>query len=110
VRAIERILVPDFAGSSPRPVDSRLVRPGPALEVHQIKFTSPPNLGRDAFLQELRSAMSVFSKIVTAEFQVTSIAASSATPPQLPERLQTRVRYELVGSGAGFYREQRVGY
>ena len=78
------------------------MRSGPVLEVHQNKFASQTNLGRDAFLQELRSAMSVFSKLVTAEFQVTNIAVNSASPSQLPERLQTRVRYELVGTGPGF--------
>jgi tetratricopeptide (TPR) repeat protein/peroxiredoxin len=110
VNAVERVLAPYFLGSSLRPVDSRLVRSGSAFEVQEDTFTSPPNLGMDPFLKDLRSSLSVFSKIVTAEFQVTSIAASSATPPQLPERLQTRVRYELVGAGAGFYREQRVGF
>jgi tetratricopeptide (TPR) repeat protein len=93
-----------------RPVDSRLVRSGPVLEVHENKFSPRTNLGRDAFLQELRSAVSVFSKLVTAEFQVTKIEASSASPAQPPERLHTRVRYELVGMGVGFHREQRTGY
>jgi tetratricopeptide (TPR) repeat protein/peroxiredoxin len=109
VNAVARVLAPDFSGSSLRPVDSGLVRPGSALEVHRSKF-APPNLRRDAFLQEFRSSISSFSKIITAEFQVTSIEGSPATPPQLPNRLRTRVRYELVGAGAGFYREQRVGY
>ena len=110
VHAVERVLTPDFLGSSLRPGDSRLVRPGPVLEVHQNKFTSQTNLGRDAFLQELRSAMSVFFKLMTAEFQVTKIESSSVSPSQLPERLQTRIRYDLVGTGNGFHREQRVGY
>jgi len=110
LRAIEVILTPDFSGSSLDPVDSRLVRAGPALEVRQNKFSSPTSLGRDAFLQQLRAALGVFSKIKTAEFQVTSIEASSASSPDLPKRLRTRVRYELVGTGDGFYREQRVGY
>ena len=110
VQAIERVLTSDFSGSSLRPVDSRLVRPGPMLEVHRNRFSSQPNLGRDVFLQELKSSLSVFSKIVTAEFQVTSADASPASSSKLPEQLRTRVRYELVGSGDGFYREQRVGY
>ncbi len=50
--------------------------------------------------------MSRFSKITTAEFQIVAIDASS---PPMPERLRTRVRYELTGSGQGFHREQRVG-
>ena len=110
VEAIKKVLALDFSGSFLRPVDSRLVRSGSPLEVLENKFSSRTNLGRDAFVQELQAAMSVFSNITTAEFQVTSIAASAVAPPQLPERMQTRVRYELVGSGSGFYREQRVGY
>ena len=50
--------------------------------------------------------MSSFSTIVTADFQIIAIDAS---PMENPARLRTRVRYELVGSGRGFHREQRVG-
>jgi tetratricopeptide (TPR) repeat protein len=120
--AIGSVLTSDFSGSSFRPVESRVVRSGAALEVRQNKFTRLSALGRDRFLEELRSAMSSFSKIVTAEFQVVSIdvvpAASSGgktddenagATRHLPAGLRTRVRYECVGSGHDFYREQRVG-
>jgi tetratricopeptide (TPR) repeat protein len=110
VTAFEKVLTPDFSGSPLRPVDSRLVRSGPGLEICQNRFSSQTNVNPDVFLPELKSALSVFSKIVTAEFQVTNITRSPAFSPGLPERLQTRVRYELVGAGAGFHREQRVGY
>ena len=103
VQAVEEVLAANFSGASFRPLESRLVRSGPALEIRQNKFSRQTALGRDAFLQELRAALSSFSKIITAEFQVTGIDAS------VPGRLQTRVRYDLVGSGKGFYREQRVG-
>ena len=105
VRAVEKVLSPGFLGSSLREAESRLVRSGPMLEVHRVTYDSPvgPSLGPGAFLQELRSALSSFSKIVTAEFQVTRIDAASG-------RLQTRVRYELAGTGRDFYREQRVGF
>jgi len=88
------------------------VRPGPAVEAHQRKFARQSSLVRDAFLQDLRSDLSTFSKIVTAEFQVTNLNAGALSPPvpQTPFRLQTRVRYELVGTGRDCYREQRVGY
>lgn len=108
--AIEKLLMLDFSGTSLKPIESRLVRPGPPVEVYENRFTSQASLGRDSFLLELRSAMSVFSKLVTAEFQVTSIEASPVSSTQFPEQLRTRVRYELVGTGAGFYREQRVGH
>jgi tetratricopeptide (TPR) repeat protein/peroxiredoxin len=108
--AVERALTPDFLGTSPRPVESRVVRAGSTLEVHHNNFTSQANIGRDAFVQEFRSGLNVFSKIVTAEFQVTSIATeSAASTAQSPLLLKTRVRYELVGTGDNFYREQWVG-
>ena len=108
--AIEKVLLPTFSGASPQPT-SRVVRPGPPVEVHHNTFTRETVLGRDAFLQKLRSAMSGFSKIITAEFQVTGIdAGSMPAAAQSPGQLQTRIRYELVATGPDFYREQRVGY
>ena len=104
LQAFEKAVASDFSGSSLRPVESRLVRSGPPIEVHQNRVTEESVLGKGSFLQELRSVLSAFSKIVTAEFQVTSIDT------HLPGRLHTRVRYELVGSGQDFYREQRVGH
>jgi tetratricopeptide (TPR) repeat protein len=127
-RAVEKAFTSDFSGSSFRPVESRLVRSGAALEIRQNKFTRLAALGRDAFLQELRGALSSFSRIVTAEFEVVTIEAGSAlfsaggvavdgkdpvgtagATRELHPGLRTRVRYELVGSGHDFYREQRVG-
>jgi tetratricopeptide (TPR) repeat protein/peroxiredoxin len=111
VSAVEKFLLPNFSGASPRPVESRVVRPGPAIEVRHNTFKRETALGRDAFLQELRSALSGFSRILTAEFQVTSIDAGATPSPALsPGQLQTRIRYELVATGHDFYREQRVGY
>jgi len=110
-RALERILTSNFVGASFQPVESRRVRSGPAVEVRQNKFPGDPVLGRDAFLRDLRSAMGSFSKVMTAEFQVTSIEAVSppSSPTPVLNRLRTGVRYELVGSGKDVYREQRVG-
>jgi len=111
VSAVEKVLLPNFSGSSPQPAESRVVRPGPAIEVRHNTFKRETVLGRDAFLQELRSALTVFSKILTVEFQVTSIDAGSVPSAALSSgQLQTRIRYELVATGHGFYREQRVGY
>ena len=115
-RAFEKVFTSDFSGSLFRPSESRVVRSGATLEVRQNKFTGEASLGREAFLQELRSAMSSVSKILTAEFQVVNIDLASRkanaqdTGVQQPlVGLRTRVRYELVGSGADFFREQRVG-
>ncbi|MGH9704625.1 MAG: CRTAC1 family protein, partial [Candidatus Acidiferrales bacterium] len=77
----------------------------------RLKFSEEPHLGRDAFLEEWRRSMNSISSWLTAEFQVTGIQAGSLLAPSLnvPGSLQTRVRVELVGTGADFYREQRVG-
>jgi tetratricopeptide (TPR) repeat protein/peroxiredoxin len=63
------------------------------------------------FLAEWRSSISAFSKIITAEFQVTSIHSMPEAAPALgqSQMLETAVRFELVGIGQDFYREQRVG-
>src|SRR5208282_854034 len=102
---------PNFSGFSLSPVLSRVVCPGPAIEIRHNSFQRETPLGRDSFLQELRSTLSGFSEILTAEFQVTGIDAGSMPGVALSSgQLQTRIRYELVGTGRGFYREQRVGY
>jgi Flp pilus assembly protein TadD len=104
VESAEKVLAPDFLGSSPQPMESRIVRPGPALEVRRATFPQQQILGRDAFIRDLRSSLSSFSRIETAEFQITRIDA------QPGGAFRTRVRYELVGVSVGFHREQRVGF
>ena len=86
------------------------MRSSTILEVRRNTFGVQLALDRNVFLREWLSRLSVFSKLVNAEFQITAIRAtensSSAQPPNL---IQTRVRYEIVGTGSGFHREQRVG-
>jgi Flp pilus assembly protein TadD len=96
-------LGPGFRGGSPRPIESRIVRPGAALEVRRLTFSSEPTLDRAAWLGEMRSYLGLLTTIHTAELQVTRIES------QPGGALHTRVRYEIVGSGAGFHREQRIG-
>jgi len=110
VGAIESFLAPEFSGNSLRPVASRVTRGGKAVEVRRNEFGQPVP-GRENFLRDLRSAISSFSQILTAQFQVTSVEVTSAPAvvSSLPGRLRTRVHYEFVGSGPGFHREQRVG-
>ena len=99
--AIERVLADDFSGPSFTSAESRKLRSG-TIEIWKNSFSQTP-IARDRFLRDLRSALSGFTQIRTAEFQVTRIDAA------LP-RLLIRVRYDLVATGQDFYREQRVGY
>ena len=104
VRAVETIgkfLANDFSGVSPLPAEARQIRTG-LIAVWKSSFPTATQ-ARDIFLRELESSLNNFSEIHTAEFQITGIHVS------LP-KLQTRIRYDIVGSGNNFYREQRTGY
>ncbi len=111
-QAIAKVLATGFSGASLRPAESRVVRSSSALEVRQNTFAQQATLDRDAFLREWQDSLRIFSAIVTAELQITALGAAVAEAPsatQLPSRVQTRIRYEIVGAGVGFHREQRVG-
>jgi tetratricopeptide (TPR) repeat protein/peroxiredoxin len=109
--SIRKSLAANFRGASPQPVESRILRSSLGIESRRNQFGAQPELMADAFLQQLQSRLSVFSQIVTAEFQITAIEASPDSPKgsDLPNRIETRIRYEIVGIGNGFHREQRIG-
>ena len=109
--ALEEKFAPGFSGISLKATDSKLARAGAGLEVRRMEFRGSTALGEGRFLEELRSALSGFEEILTADFQITGIEAESAplASSALPRLVKTRVRFELVGTGKNFYREQRVG-
>ncbi len=84
-----------------------MVRSDEFLQVRRNKFADKERLSGNAFLREWQARLGGYSKIVIAEFQITKIDA--APGPQAAASIHTHVRYEIVGTGAGFYREQRVG-
>ncbi len=106
MEVIESVLTADFTGFSPQAMEAHQARSGPGIEIRQCKFASLPVLGRDIFPRQLRSSLKSFSSIATADFQIIAIEANPIAGSQ---SLRTRVLYELVGSGPGFHREQRVG-
>jgi tetratricopeptide (TPR) repeat protein len=110
--ALENAMSPDFSGASPEPVGSEMARSGSIIEVSHLRFAAKSSLAQPAFLLELRRSLDSFSRILTAEFQVTSIRgvpAPASSSPDPPTSLDTLVHYELVGTGQSFHREQRVG-
>jgi tetratricopeptide (TPR) repeat protein len=107
--AIERVLAADFSGSSLVPSESRLVRGDGNLEIRSNKFSMPANLSRDRFIGQLQTYLNSFSKLITADLQITAIDLSSTSSGGIPALFTTKVRYELVGAGSNYYREQRVG-
>ena len=111
LRTLEDILAPAFLASPVRPAEVRCLRSGPGIEVYRSRFSETLCLGRDEFIVEFASLVSPLSKVLTAEFLVTGIEVHGPTSPTLlaPTTIQTQVRYDLVGSGSSFFREQRVG-
>jgi tetratricopeptide (TPR) repeat protein len=98
LQPVEEHLDANFVGSPWQPVDSHPLHASLAtLELRRLNFAQP-SLTPAPFMAELGSTLSGFSKILTADFQITGISGQT-----------TQVRYELVGTGSGFYREQRTG-
>jgi tetratricopeptide (TPR) repeat protein len=105
---IARRLAPGFVAASPLPTESKILRSSLGLRVERKQFSSQPTLTQEVFLNAWQSALDGFAQILRAEFQITRIEAHSSSPGT-PPGLETVVRYELVGTGDGFYREQRGG-
>ena len=102
LKSFETSLATDFFGASQTPTEFRQLRSG-VVEAQRRMFSPSISLGRDAFLAELRSATAEATRFFTADFQITGIREETNG------RLKTRILYELVYSGTGFHREQRVG-
>jgi Flp pilus assembly protein TadD len=94
--AIREVLAEDFLGFSVQSGTPRIVRSGAQLEVRKVAFDPRASLSSTAFLDQFRAS---YPGLVRVELQVTRV-----------RDLQSRVRYELVGTGPGFHREQRTGY
>ncbi len=100
--SISHLLRPEFSGCSLKPSDSKLLRRvGNSIDIYLDRY-SQALVSSDVFLRDLYAYFDSFSELQTAEFEVTSISGT-------PENLHTLVQFQLVGSGDGFYREQRSG-
>ena len=110
--ALRKAIAPGFVSNSQKPAQERSVRETPFLKVWKVQYAAGATLTAESFLAELRSWLATFSKILTAEFQVVSIRADVATTDgnSRTVSLATIVRFEFVGTGSGFHREQRIGY
>jgi tetratricopeptide (TPR) repeat protein len=112
LQALEDSLAPAFLASPVRPSDVRCLRSGPGIEIFRSQFPDSPQIKKDQFLRDFATLISPLSEVLTAEFQVTDIELNAGTSPAFHPltTIKTEVRYDLVGSSADFFREQRVGY
>ena len=106
--ALRRAFGAKFRGGSARPIEERMINETCGIKVWKARYARGSDLEVEAFLSELRSSLSAFSKILTAEFQVVGIRAE---PSAIPNTISvvTTIGFELVGTGSGFYREQHIG-
>jgi tetratricopeptide (TPR) repeat protein len=110
--ALARTMTPAFLGSSFAAGQVTTINDRWPFKVWRVQYQQRPTLRGEAFLAELRFWLSDFSKLLTAEFQVISIAAESVPAPSPGASVSylTVVRFELVGTGAASHREQRIGH
>ena len=105
ILAAERVIPASFSAVSVKASNWKSVRAGSVLNVWQGEFAVAPVLARNDFLADLRSLLDSYSTIITAEFQVISIrSAASSSAPDASRWLETVVRFEFVGTAAGFQR------
>ncbi|HTB92880.1 MAG TPA: tetratricopeptide repeat protein [Candidatus Sulfotelmatobacter sp.] len=109
--SLERAMSDDFQATSPSGSLQTRRKDDGIFQVWEVKYQESPGIGRTAFLADWRSALRDFSKLLTVEFQITGIRAGSVLQdsPEKGVAVHTRVRYEFVGEGPGFHREQRIG-
>jgi tetratricopeptide (TPR) repeat protein len=109
--ALERAMSGDFVATPPTANLQARRKDDGILQAWEAKFPEGPLIDREAFVAEWRSAVHGFSKLVTVEFQITGIHADAGLPAASDKSVgvHTRVRYEFVGEGQGFHREQWIG-
>jgi tetratricopeptide (TPR) repeat protein/peroxiredoxin len=112
VAVLDRVASANFSGNSLRCAELPAVGGASPVQVWRLQFPLEMNLDKEAFLKGLRRELGTFSKLVTAEFQIVQIHSEASLSPILGEaqRVTTTVRYEFVGAGNGYHREQRVGH
>jgi tetratricopeptide (TPR) repeat protein len=111
VDALVGVMAGDFSATSPSPTLQPRSRNSSGLLLWESEFKTDSLLPRNAFLAEWKKAIGGFTKLLTVEFQITAIDVEGAQALSATNgvRVRTRVRYELVGTGGGYDREQWIG-
>jgi Flp pilus assembly protein TadD/peroxiredoxin len=87
------------------PTEERGVRSGYGIDVLRRRFAAEAAPGRERFLQQMKTYLSAFSRMETAEFEIVGIEESAMSPLQV----RADIRYDFVGTRAGGGREERIG-
>ena len=99
-----------FLGSSLKaaplvPKEEKTLRSGYGVEVIRRTFPQEAVLGRERFLEEVRTYLAPLAPVLTAEFQIVEVEQTASSP--LTVRIE--IRYDLVGAQGDSGREERIG-
>jgi tetratricopeptide (TPR) repeat protein/peroxiredoxin len=83
----------------------KTVGSGNGIEVQRRRFSGRVIVGRERFLQEIKSYLAPMTQVETAEFEIAGIK-EIADPPK---KLSIEIRYDFVGTRADIGREERIG-
>ena len=101
----------NFRGTALQAGQLRVVNHASPFSVWEVQYPQEIGLNGEAFLAALRAFLGSFSDFLVAEFGVTRVHSepTGALSSGKTVVLQTTIRFELVGTGEGFHREQRTG-
>lgn len=88
------------------PIQQTALRSAYGIDVTRRTFAANVVLGRERFLQEMKTYLAAMSRVETAEFEITGIEEIAGSAPVI----RASIRYDLVGTGADSAREQHVGH
>ena len=87
------------------PVHETAVRPHDPIEVFRREFSSTTQIGVTYFLDGIKTYLSSFNTIETADFEIYECKLVSDSPLTL----EAKVRYDFVGTRSDHKREERIG-
>ena len=87
------------------PSAETVLRSGYGIDTLRRQFAPDPARGRGRFVENLRSWLAAPLQIETAEFEIFGIGQIAGNPLAV----RTDIRYDLVSTGSGARKEERVG-
>jgi Flp pilus assembly protein TadD/peroxiredoxin len=103
--ALARLLDTSVEASPLAPTEETTLRSGDGTHVVRRQFAADLVAGRERFLQTIRDWLGQIPRVETAEFEITGIEEVASAPL----RVRLDIRYDIVASGKGQRREERVG-
>ena len=100
-------LAASFKAASLVPHEQEPLRSGNGVGAVRRKFPAEPFLGRERFLEELRTYLAPLGQVLTAEFEIVHIEQTASSP--ITVRIE--IHYDLVGvqEDEDKGREERIG-